>query len=255
MPAERRLSTLQRDALLAILALALLTAPLWLTATSLGAETYVYERAEVVIDDESGIAYANDTGVPLGASVSDEIACTTAWAVRPCVFEQYLASNNTVPSEIYTSNPGTSHSVPIEPYGYAQADGVVYETAYVANRSARNEDGMYRLDLALEPVGAEEALRSVSIDASTERPDAPSVAVEAAQEGRAVAPREIEVPQTPIRVDDGRYYRVYGARTTEPNPFGRLLRTGLSWLGPLVGLLLSYRLWGRIEVSYAGSRR
>lgn len=255
MPSERRLSALQRDALLAVAALALLTAPLWVPATTLGAETYVYERAEVVIDDEDGIAYANDTGVPLGTSVSEEIACTNAWAVRPCAFEQYLASNNTVPSEVYTSNPGLDHSVPIEPYGYAQADGTVYETALVANRSARNEDGMYRLDLALERVAADEALRAVSIDASAERGDVPSVAVEAAREGRAVAPREIEVPQTPVRLDDGRYYRVYEARSTDPSWLERLLRTGLSTLGPVIGLAIGYRVWGRIEVSHTGNRR
>jgi len=218
VPSESPLTALQRDALLAVVALALLTAPLWLPATGLGTETYVYERAEVVIDDENGIAYANDTGVPLGTAVSEEIACTTAWAIRPCAFERYLAANNTVPSEVYTSNPGSDRSVPVEPYGYAQADGVVYETAYVANRSARNDDGMYRLDLALEPVAADEALRSVSIDASAEYADTPPVVVEAARDGTAIASREIEVPQTPIRLDDG--------ATIGSTRRGRPIRTG-----------------------------
>jgi hypothetical protein len=110
VPSESRLTPLQRDALRAVAALALLTAPLGVPATNLGAETYVYERAEVAIDDEDGIAYANDTGVPLGTAVGEEIACATGWAIRPCAFERYLASNNTVPSEVYTSNPGLDHS-------------------------------------------------------------------------------------------------------------------------------------------------
>jgi hypothetical protein len=119
----------------------------------------------------------------------------------------------------------------------------------------QNENDMYRLDLTLEQVAADEALRDVSIDASAEYAGVSPVAVEAEREDRAVASRRIEVPKTPIRLDDGRYYRVYEARSTEPDPSGRLLRTGLTTLGPLIGLVVGYRIWGRIEVSHTGKRR
>lgn len=256
MPADGRFTALHRDVLLAALALVLLTAPLWVPATGIGSPTYTYERAEVVVDDAGGITYANDTGVPLRADVSDDIACSNPWAVRPCGFERYLASNDVaIPSGIYTSNPGDRQSVPIEPYRYAQVNGTVYETVYTANRSVRNDEGMYRLDLALEPTDPDEALRSVSLRASAEHEDVPAEAVAAARDGEAISHREVEVPETPLRLDDGSYYRVYAAGSNDPSRLGQFVRTVLTTVGPLFGLVLAYLVSRRFEITHAGKKR
>lgn len=252
MPSDSGLTARRRDLLLAVVALALLAAPVWVPAVNVGEPTYAYERVQIVADDEDGIAYVDETDVPPRIAISDDVACSNAWEVRPCAFERYLASNETIPTEVYTNNPDAPQTIPVERYRYALIDGDVYETAYVANRSVQNDDGLYRIDLALEPASAEDVLRTVSLDASAEYVDAPSVVVEAATEGRATAHHEAEVPRTPLRLDDGRYYRVYEAGSSEPSPFGRLLRTGFPTVGPLVGLGLAVHLSRRVEVTHVG---
>lgn len=256
MPSDGRFTALHRDVLLAVVALALLTAPLWVPATNLGEPTYTYERAEVVVDDEGGITYANDTEVPLRVDISENVACSNSWAVRPCGFERYLASNDvTIPSGIYTTNPSDRQSVPREKYGYALVNGTAYETVYTVNRSVQNENGMYRLDLALEPTDPDEALRSVSLPASADHVGIPPEAAESAREGEATSHREVEVPERPLRLDDGTYYRVYSAGSSDPNGLERLARTALTTVGPLFGLVYAYLVSRRFEVTHVGKKK
>lgn len=243
---------LYRDVLLAVIALALLSTPVWVSAANVGEPTYTYERAQVVLDSEDGIAFANDSAVSRRVSISDDIGCSNYWDVRPCAFERYLAANNTVPTGIHSTNPDATHlGFAEERYRYVQINGTVYEVAYETNRSVQNDDGLYRVELALEPTSADDALRAVSRKASTER-GVPKVAVEAAEEGEATSNREVEVPQTPLRLDDGTYYRVYETASDRPTNGEQTLQSGLSVFGPVVGLLVLYHLSRRVEVTYVG---
>lgn len=242
------LTPARRDALLAVIALALLVAPVWAPMVHLGDPIYRYESTRVTAADDGTIEYAND-GPQTPAPISVEIACTAEFMQsRSCFFEQYLAANHTVPSGISSSNPNTTDIPTFERYQYAVVNGTVYETSYVANHSRENEEGFYGVDLALEPVPADEALRWASVRADR----VPGPIREAAETGVGTAHREIEVPKTPVRLDDGRYYRVYAAGRTDPLELEQFAGTLLRWGSPVVGLGLVGRLSGRVEVTYVG---
>ena len=251
MPAAL-LTPKRRDALLAVVALALLAAPFWAPLVHLGDPTYRYERVRVTAADGT-IAYANDSDPPIRDPLSVDVACTGDFMhSRGCYFEQHLAANHTVPTGVAASPPGPTSPPNFEHYEYAVVNGTVYETSYVANRSAKNSDGMYRVDLALEPASARDALEDVSVPA-----DEVSAPVrEAAETGVGTAHRDVDVPKTPVRFDDsGTYYRVYAAGQTDPLDLERFLADLLRWGSPLVGLALVGGLQGRIEIQYVGDDR
>lgn len=242
------LSPKRRDALLACLALALLLAPVWAPLLHLGDPTYRYERVRVVAEDGT-IAYANDSDPPVRGPISDDVACTGDFMhSRGCYFEQYLARNHTVPTGVASSSPGPARLPAVDHYEYAIVNETTYETAYVAKRSARGDDGMYRVDLALEPASARDALERVSVRVGDVHP----AVAEAAETGVGTAHREVDVPETPVRFEAGTYYRVYETGRTDPLDVERFLADVLRWGSPLVGLALVGRLRRRIEVRYVG---
>jgi len=237
--------------LLALFALVLLLSPVWVAVANISETTYTYERAEVVGNEDSGITYEGDP--PLEDKyISADIGCSVPQDTRVCAFERYLLSNETIPTETYTNNPAAPFDVGINRYQYVQINGSVYDPGYVGNRSAQRDDGLYRLDLALEPASATDALRQVSIDVSTESDDVPPVAIQAARQGSATSDQEVKIPQTPLLVDGDTYYRVYLASQNEPGQMESVLGSGLSIAGPLVGLYVGFRLFGRIEIRYVG---
>lgn len=245
------LTPFRRTLLWVVVAVVLLASPVAVSAMNVSETTYTYERAEVVVDDEDGITYAGDPDL-YSIHLSEDIGCSTPADTRTCAFERHLVSNATVPTEMYATNPSAAihmFDLGLERYRYVQLDGSVYEPTYVVNQSVRNDDGSYRVDLALESADATDALRDVSIDASNERADVPSVVVEAAREGSASADHEVGVPQTPIRVDDGTYYRVHQSDRSDPEPMMPVYGTALSIVGPLAGLSILYRLCQRLEVT------
>jgi hypothetical protein len=169
-----------------------------------------------------------------------------------CAFERSILANETIPTETYTNNPAAPFDVGINRYQYVQINGSVYDPGYVGNRSAQRDDGLYRLDLALKPASATDALQQVSINVSTGNDDVPPVVVQAAKQGSAIADQEVEIPQTPLLVDGDTYYRVYLASQNDPGQIGSTLGIGLSIGGPLAGLYIGYRLFRRIEIRYVG---
>lgn len=252
MPSNGVLTPFRRTLLWVVIAVVLLASPVAVSATNVSERTYTYERAEVVVDDEDGIAYAGDPDL-YDRHLSEDIGCSTPTDTRTCAFERHLVSNATVPTGMYATSPSdTIHAfgLGLERYRYVQLDGTVYEPTFVANRTVQNDDGNYRIDLALESTDATDALRDVSIDVSDGRANVPSVVVEAAREGSASADREVEVPQTPIRVDDGTYYRVYQSGWSDPEPLMPFYATAVSILGPLAGLSILYRRVQRFELTY-----
>lgn len=243
------LTPARRDALLAAAALALLVAPVWAPTLHLGDPTYRYEAVRVTAADGT-IAYADGSDAPAYRPVSIQVACTSGFAQsRGCYFERNLAADRVVPSDVSTGAPGDVDLPDVERYSYVVVNETVYETSYVANRSHEN-DGRYRVELALEPASAEEALRSVSVPVE----DAPAPVREAAETGVGTAHREVDAPRTPVRLDDGSYYRVYAAGKTDPLEIEQFAAGLLRWSGFLVGVGLAGHLSRRVEVCYAGNR-
>ncbi|WP_207591914.1 hypothetical protein [Halomontanus rarus] len=247
-----------RDALLALVALALLAAPLWTPLLHLSGPTYHYEGAEVVTDGD-GIAYADDSMNGLsGLPISNDIACSDQFDIRPCALEGLVASGATVPTNWYSgSQNSTGSPAPSgnERYRYAMVNDTVYETTYVVNGSAQNDNGSYRIYLALEPAEPGEVLRSVSVGEPHE--EVPDVVEEAARRGSANAPAAVDVPETPVRLedDDGTdtYYRVYSnGSTDDTTPLLWAIDRLLTYAAPLVGLALLTGVWSRLEVTYVG---
>lgn len=247
------LTPARRDALLAIVALALLVGPVWASALHLGDPTYRYERARIVVS-EQGFDYADEANVHSRLLISEEIGCSVGYDVRPCAFESYLAANHTVPTSIYAGNPEAPHGhIGVKRYRYVLVDGTVYETDLVANHSVQNSAGMYRLDLSLKPASPEQVLRHVSLDLSDKRDDMPPAVSDAATEGAGYAHRDIDVPRTPIRLSDGSYYRVYSAGRSEAPPIEHLFATLLTYVAPLVGLFGLLHLSNRVTITYVGA--
>ena len=245
------LSPKYRDALLAVVAVSLLLAPVWAPLGHLDDPTYRYERVRVTAADAT-IAYANDSDPPVRGPISADVACTGSFGQsRGCYFERYLAANHTVSTGVAAKPPGPIDLPGVGGYEYAVVNGTTYETTAVANRSARRDDGLYRVDLALEPASAREALERVSVRLEDVHP----AVREAARTGVGTSHREVDVPKTPVRLEDGTYYRVYAAGRTDPLDLDRFLADLLRWGSPLVGLALVGQLRGRFEIQYVGDGR
>ena len=248
MPSNAVLTPLRRDALLVVVAVGLLAAPLWAPALNVGEPTHHYEGAEVATNG-SDIEYVGSGDRPVGEPLSDRIACSPGGMVRPCGFEQLLADGDTVPSGGYSNNANYTPWF-ANPYDYVLLDDAVYEPTYETNESVTNERGWYRIEMGLEPAPADDALDDVSADAD----QVPSVVAEAARNGEASTREEVEAPETTIRLEDGSYYRVHRTGSTDAPPVVRLLGGSLWALGPLAGVYLLVRVSRRVEVTYVGSK-
>ncbi|MDF9745608.1 hypothetical protein [Natrinema salsiterrestre] len=253
MAPDRLLPSLRHDLVFAVVALGLLTAPLWVAHLPVGERTYHYERVEVV-PNGTDIEYGTDTDRFPGP-ISDEIACAPAGSleVRPCALEQLVLDNETIPTEVYSSHPGPTR-LPVtteERYQYVRIDGSIYEPTYVANDSEQRGDGMYRVDLTLNRTAPDRALESVSRRVTSD--DLSPTVVEAARSGDARAHREADVPETPIRLEDGTYYRVYLTEYGDSSAVSSGIYFVLRYIAPLAGLIIALDIWQRIEVTHTGA--
>jgi len=189
MPSSR--SVMYRDVFLAFLCVGLLTTPLWFSLLHIGDATYRYERVPVSTNG-SDIEYERDSVISHRISISEEIACSTGWEIRICSLEQLVLDRGQVPSALSHNNPNNT----LEPgtfgarYRYVLLNDTVYAAAYDTNTSAPRDDGMYPVDLTLEPVSPERALRAVSVPIESASP----VVARAAREGSATSHREVPVP-------------------------------------------------------------
>lgn len=268
MPSTTLLTPRRRDALSVLVALVLLAGPVWIPAFHLTDPTYRYERTRVAVDG-SGVAFVNASDVPAGTALSDDIACAGS-SSRACAFERHLARNHTVLTGIYSTDPGERtdpFATAPDRYEYVQIDGTIYEPITVANLSrvyvvangtvyqkgtappgVDTSGDLYRNELSLRPASPAEALADVSRGLD----EVPAPIRRAARSGTGVAHREVSVPRTPIRTEDGTYYRVYLASQRESfdgrAPVEMLLVVGT----PIVGLALLYRLRDRVEIIYTG---
>ncbi|WP_135664403.1 hypothetical protein [Halorhabdus rudnickae] len=151
-----------------------------------------------------------------------------------------------------TSSSGTV-SLRGTPYEYVLSDEAVYRATARANESAQRDDGDYPIELALEEVQPEEALQDVSMPITSKTQ---SVVAEAARTGNATTHERVDVPETPIRLDNGDYYRVYYAGTISDSVDYHLIRLAgnglLVFLFPLLGLKLLFRGPRRFEINHIG---
>lgn len=231
------LSPLQRDVLIGIVAVGLVTGPFWIGVFGFGDEIHTYERAEVATDGEN-VVY-EERSSPFGpVPISDDIACSADWVqIRTCTFEAQIVENEPVLTQIRTENPEHT-TLPFEEYEYVRVDDTLYETVYTDG----DDEGRVYLDL--ERVDPEAALEHVSIAA--ERRTVPEAVREAAETGEVETRTEIDVPQTPIKTDDGRYYRVYRDGSMQPSWVENALVTLVRFGGPIAGLALFYHLSRRV---------
>lgn len=258
-----------RDVVLAILVLALLAAPLWVTFLHLDDPTYRYERLAVTAD-EGTIEFEDPNGDASTVAVSGDILCTEAVRSRACPLERQLLDGERVPTEIFTSTPDTVPDPFEVRYRFVKAKDGIYEPATVLNRSqayridesdgsvvpVEDEEAVddriyYRVELTLEPIAASRALDLDAVTVGSVDP----VVREAADTGSATAHERVDVPDSPIELADGTYYRVYLAETRQPTASEVQTASVIRWFGPLVGLVLAVRLAGRFEVRYVGTRR
>lgn len=252
-------SPLRRDVALVLLALALLTAPLWAATLQVGDPTVEYDRHEVVAN-ESAIEYADEDDVPPSTPISDRVDCAGWYGdLRACAFEDALDDGATVPAGLYTSNPNTTSTPPMYSatyYDYVQLEGQLYEPTLEANASAERDDGMYRVDLALEPTDPDDVLRFVSVDAGDD--EIPAVVAEAARDGPTTDRADVEVPEAPIEVgDEGdeTYYRVVQIDSEDPGAIEAGLSWVLTYVAPLAGLFALASVARRVDVTYVGDER
>ncbi|QCS43675.1 hypothetical protein [Natrinema versiforme] len=246
-------SPFRRDVGLALLALGLLAAPLWSLPLHLDEPTYRYEGTAVTAGNGS-IDYADSDMVSHETPLRDEIACMDGipWEVRPCAFERLLLENRTVPTDIYYGSAGRVRPPVDDRYRYVLLNGSVYETTYIANESVQRH-GDYRIDLALERTTLEQVLQDVSRSVTAEEVS-PTVA-EAAQSGDARSHREVESPDTLLRLEDGTFQYVTLTEESDPSLAARSLDFLLTYFAPLLGLALLGYLSRRVEVTYVGDKR
>lgn len=237
-----------RTLLLALLAVGLLAGPLWVEALHLDDRVYRYERAEVSVQDGT-IEYASaDPGV----AISDHVLCTGVIDTRACYLEQSLIGNRTVPTSRYTSGSAFG---PDSDYRYVAGPEGVYEVDVRLNRSqgyvvengsvrAVDEESvpadrvLYRVELDLREVDAQRILDRVSAD--VDRVETP--VREAARSGSVRTYRPVDVPETPVKLENGTAYRVYLAAQHDPPETTRTGVLLLRYLAPVAGILLGYSL-------------
>ncbi|SEH15615.1 hypothetical protein SAMN04487967_2160 [Natronorubrum sediminis] len=243
------LTPFRRDLSLALLAVALLTVPLWGASYIPPTTSYQYDHTEVVAT-ETSIEYV-DSAMPSTVPISDEIACADPWEIRTCTLEGQL-ENETVTTEYTSTNPDSDAETlsDWDRYGYVLLDETLYETTHAANESAPSDDGGYRIDIGLEPASTDAALADVAVDSTEVSSEAATVA----NEGHLETDEEIDVPETPIETDDGSYYRVYESGSTSRSVLVTPVIDALLPFVPAgVGLFLLIGLSRQVEVAYTGS--
>jgi hypothetical protein len=233
--------------LIGVVALMLVSGPLWSSLFHVGERSYQYESNELIVDNESGFAYVNESVPVTNHLLSEHLGCDPFQASRICALERAIL-NSTVPMKVYTNNPDWEQpSLGVERYHYVLIDGQTYEIGYVPNQSV-TKNGLYRLDLALYPISREDVLQSISLDAAHVSP-----AVRAAAEsGTHSTHTRVDAPNTPIQLADGTHHRVQYDGYTQPTNAEQLLELLLEFVAPFIGVVLFARLVSHFEVTYVG---
>ena len=252
------LSPRRRDLVLALVGLALVTAPFWIGQFDLDDPRYTYERTAVTTDNGT-IEYANaGDSAAVSGPISEDIGCLRGFdlgEIRYCTIEGSIATNETTVTIAYTSDsePDSLHrTMGSGSYRYLAVNGGIYVQTVRVDRSAGGNESAarYPVYLDLERADPEAALEDVSIERSSA--DVSPTVARAAETGSETTRSEIEVPQQPIRLEDGSYYRVYLEETTEPTSTETLLSLLARFVAPISGLVLFANVFRRVRVTYVG---
>lgn len=239
-----------------LLVVALLAGPLWVSVLHLDDPTVRYERAAVAATNGT-IEYVNGSNDARGAPISDDLACSGFHIERSCYFERSLVGEGTVQTSVYTTGPDAPDGAITAPYEFVQGTEAVYRPVVVLDRSQAYviEDGevrpvpnasaverpRWRVQLDLERVSPDAALDSVAVSADSTDP----AVQEAARTGSATIYTVREPPATPVKLEDGSYYRVFIAEQYSPPETNRSAVVILRYLAPIAGLVLGYRILRR----------
>lgn len=247
----------RRGATLLVLALILLTAPFWIGQFDLDADRYTYERTEVGVEDGTISYVGPTTGPEPHLPISDDLGCEARGpnaVERICSFEHHLATSNATIRFGWSTTTidmeparGREHRYLLFP------DGVYEQLERTANSTESASDlhgEFYPMYLEIEAVDPHVALHDVSVDAS--RSNVPNVVRRAAESGEASTRGGVDVPQDPIRVDGGTYYRVYESDVSDPPPLETAAYLFARFLAPVLGLGPLVTVGSNVRVTYVG---
>lgn len=233
------LSSKRRDGLVFVIGLLLLFSPVLVTMGFVGGTDYHYEGVEVVTTGDT-LTYADESVVPDGTPISDEIACSGTLLQRGCALEPALADGETLPLGIESDNPNDDPAIADQPYEFVQLENAVYRTSYTTG-----EDNT--VEVAINSTSPNIALHAVSVDSE----EVSSTVVEAAEEGEATSRTSVDVPETPVHLDDG-YYRVYVTQEADEGATSPL--SLMIFFGAALGGILLLSLSRKLRVSYNPGR-
>jgi hypothetical protein len=237
----------RRDFLVTVIALSLLSLPVFTSLGFIGTTDNQYERTEVVTVDGE-LRYADPGSVPDGVPISEDIACAGTQVERACAVES-LVGNQTVSLGVQSDAESLEDDQRIapKPYRFVQLDDGMYRALYTKNETNT-------VHASLQSTSAETARRAVSVPVdppetspNPEKVIIPDTVATAAREGQASSRTAVDVPKHPIRVD-GRYYRVYRVSeasegTTTPFSLLTIFAAGLGGI-----MLLS--IFRNVRISY-----
>jgi len=249
------LTPARRDVLIVVAGLLLLMGPLWAAMLAPPLADHRYDRERVVAENGT-IRFAGEypgRAMPL----SEDLACANrdyfeGYPDRGCFVERYLARNNTIRTNVTYDEVDWQGFY--DRYEYALVNGSVYEPAYDKRQLDRpRPDSLARFFLTVRPVRASNALANISVAAE----DVPDPVARAARTGEATTVDAVTVPETPIRLENGSYYRVAESRFREDPARSTPVVIGLNllrYLAPLVGLFLPVRAVRQFDLVHASER-
>ena len=239
----QRLSTLtpkRRDGIVFLVGLLLLMSPVLFTMGFVSGGDHHYEAVEVVTTGDT-LAYADESAVPPGTPISEDVACSGTQVERACALETVLEDSETLPLGVETDereSPARDPAIAESPYEFVQFEDDLYRAVYTTT-----DDGS--VEVGLSSTAASTVLHAVSVHA--DESSVSSTVVEAAEEGEATSRSAVDVPQTPVVVD-GEYYRVY---MTEEADEGATTPYSLAiFFGAALGAVLLLSLTRHVRVSY-----
>ncbi len=227
----------RRDALVFLVGAVLVLLPVLTTMGFIGGADNHYESTEVVVTDDT-LSYADEGAVPAGTPISEDIACTGTQVERACALEPMLSDNETLSLGVTSDDPDRDPTIAQPPYEFVQLEDGIYRAVY-----STTDDGAVEVELS--PSSGSVAVHGVSTD--PEHDSVSSTVVEAAETGEATSRTAVDIPETPIIVDDG-YYRVYlaeegGEGSTSPLSLGIFFGAGL-------GAIMLLSLLRNVRVNY-----
>lgn len=222
---------------LLLVAVALLTGPLWVGAFQLDADRTVLESFEVTVSNGT-IDYAAADHPEV--RISEELGCGPVGYQedhRRCVLEEHAVETDADPVFLYSSTPEFFRSTIGQDYAFIQVAGGVYRPDISTDDEfVDRSDGPsgYPTHLAHERVDPEQALFAMALPID----DVDGAVQSAARTGETVTIGDVSPPATVIRLEDDTVRRVVAVDRVPPTQLRADLAVVGRSLAPVVGLVL-----------------